>query len=172
MSSPTRAHSSRSLRSTTPADGDRDRAGRLLPPRLRLLPRWPRRTGRERLPRHARRRRRASRGAHGERGMRSAGLHHTGYTVSDLERSVTFYRDVLGCEVIAKQEKEGGYLAAIVGYPGAHVRMARLRVPADGPVIALFEYVSPTGDRPPLEVRNVGTSHLCFVVDDLRRAHA
>ena len=104
--------------------------------------------------------------------MRSAGLHHTGYTVSDLERSVAFYRDVLGCEVIATQEKEGGYLAAIVGYPGAHVRMAHLRVPEDGHVIELFEYVSPTGERPPLEVRNVGTSHLCFVVDDLRRVHA
>jgi catechol 2,3-dioxygenase-like lactoylglutathione lyase family enzyme len=104
--------------------------------------------------------------------VRSAGLHHTGYTVSDLERSVAFYRGVLGCEVIATQEKEGGYLAAIVGYPGAHVRMAHLRVPEDGHVIELFEYMLPTGDRPPLEVRNVGTSHLCFIVDDLARVHA
>ena len=38
-------------------------------------------------------------------------LHHTGYTVSDLDRSVAFYRDLLGCEVLATQEKEGGYLA-------------------------------------------------------------
>ena len=74
--------------------------------------------------------------------------------------------------MIATQEKEGGYLAAIVGYPGAHVRMAHLRVPQDGHVIELFEYVRPTGDRPPLEVRNVGTSHLCFIVDDLARVHA
>src|SRR5580692_8239381 len=56
-------------------------------------------------------------------------LHHTGYTVSDLDRSVEFYRDLLGCEVVATQEKQGGYLAAIVGYPDAHVRMAHLRAP-------------------------------------------
>ena len=54
------------------------------------------------------------------------GLHHTCYTVSSLDRSLAFYRDALGCEVLATQEKQGGYLAAIVGYPDAHVRMAHL----------------------------------------------
>jgi catechol 2,3-dioxygenase-like lactoylglutathione lyase family enzyme len=99
--------------------------------------------------------------------MRTNGLHHTGYTVSDLDRSVAFYRDLLGCEVLATQEKEGGYLAAIVGYPDAHVRMAHLQAPGGGPVLELFEYVAPAGERPALEVRNVGTSHICFLVDDL-----
>jgi catechol 2,3-dioxygenase-like lactoylglutathione lyase family enzyme len=99
-------------------------------------------------------------------------LHHTGYTVSDLDRSVAFYRDMLGCEVIATQEKEGGYLAAIVGYPDAHVRMAHLRIPGGGHVIELFEYLSPPGVRADVEPRNVGASHLCFVVDDLGALYA
>lgn len=95
------------------------------------------------------------------------GLHHTCYTVSSLDRSVAFYRDLLGCEVIATQEKEGGYLAAIVGYPDAHVRMAHLRVPGGEHVIELFEYLVPEGGRADVEPRNVGASHLCFLVDDL-----
>ena len=99
--------------------------------------------------------------------MRADGLHHTGYTVSDLDRSLAFYRDVLGCEVIATQEKQGGYLAAIVGYPDAHVRMAHLRVPGGEHVIELFQYLSPAGGRADVEPRNVGASHLCFLVDDL-----
>jgi catechol 2,3-dioxygenase-like lactoylglutathione lyase family enzyme len=94
-------------------------------------------------------------------------LHHTGYTVSDLERSVAFYRDLLGCDVIATQEKEGGYLAAIVGYPEAHVRMAHLRLPDGEHVVELFQYVAPAGTRAEVEPRNVGASHLCFLVDDL-----
>ena len=69
--------------------------------------------------------------------------------------------------MIATQEKEGGYLAAIVGYPDAHVRMAHLRVPGDDHVIELFEYVSPEGGRADVEPRNVGASHLCFLVTDL-----
>lgn len=95
-------------------------------------------------------------------------VHHTGYTVSDLDRSLSFYRDLLGCEVIATQEKQGGYLAAIVGYPDAHVRMAHLRAPGGEHVIELFEYLSPAGERAAVEPRNVGASHLCFLVPDLR----
>jgi len=94
-------------------------------------------------------------------------VHHTGCTVSDLDRSLHFYRDLLGCEVVATQEKRGGYLAAIVGVPDAHVRMAHLRVPGGEHVIELFQYLSPAGLRPELEVYNVGVTHVCFIVDDL-----
>ena len=100
-------------------------------------------------------------------------IHHTGYTVSDLDRSLAFYRDLLGLEVIATQEKRGGYLAAIVGYPDAHVRMAHLRVPGDGHVVELFQYLAPAGERPGrIEPRDAGASHLCFVVDDLPALYA
>lgn len=95
-------------------------------------------------------------------------IHHTGYTVADLDRSLGFYRDLLGLEVVAEQTKQGGYLAAIVGHPDAHVRMAHLRVPGDGHVVELFQYLAPAGRRAAgLDPADVGTSHLCFVVDDL-----
>ena len=99
-------------------------------------------------------------------------IHHTGYTVSDLDRSVRFYRDCLGLEVVAQQQKQGGYLAAIVGYPDAHVKMAHLRVPGADHLVELFEYLSPEAQQRQIEPRNVGTAHLCFVVDDLPAVHA
>ena len=73
-------------------------------------------------------------------------MHHTGFTVGDLDRSLAFYRDLLGLEVVATQEKQGGYLGAIVGYPDAHVRMAHLRAPGGEHVVELFEYLAPEGD--------------------------
>lgn len=94
-------------------------------------------------------------------------IHHTSFTVSDLDRSLAFYRDQLGCEVLATQEKEGGYLAAIVGDRRAHVRMAHLRLPGGEHVIELFQYLAPEGRRADVEPWNVGSSHVCFVVDDL-----
>ena len=98
-------------------------------------------------------------------------IHHTGYTVSNLERSLGFYCDLLGCEVVATQEKQGGYLGEIVGYPDAHVRMAHLRAPGSAHVIELFEYAAPRSSKshqePPFEPRDVGTSHIAFIVDDL-----
>ena len=100
-------------------------------------------------------------------------VHHTGYTVDDLDRSLAFYRDLLGMEVVAQQEKQGGYLAAIVGYPDAHVRMAHLRVPGGEHVLELFEYLAPAGaSARPLEPRDTGTQHLCFAVTDLDALYA
>ena len=94
-------------------------------------------------------------------------LHHTGFTVTDLQRSLVFYQDLLGFEVVMAQEKQGGYLADIVGYPDAHVKMAHIKAPGSDHHIELFQYVSP-GPRPvDLEPRLVGPTHVCLVVDDL-----
>lgn len=99
-----------------------------------------------------------------------ASIHHTGLTVSSLERSLAFYRDALGLEVVMEQEKTGGYLAAITGYPGAHVRMAHLVTPA-GQRLELFEYVEPRGRSRPGEPCDVGITHVCLVVGDVHEAH-
>jgi catechol 2,3-dioxygenase-like lactoylglutathione lyase family enzyme len=96
-------------------------------------------------------------------------LHHTGYTVEDLDRSLAFYGDLLGMEVVARQEKAGGYLAQIVGYPDARVRMAHLRLAGGEHVLEFFEYLAPSGRiATPLQPRDTGTPHLCFAVDDLQ----
>ena len=94
-------------------------------------------------------------------------LHHTGLTVRDLERSLRFYRDLLGMEVVLEQEKQGGYLAQIVGYESAHVRMAHLAFPGGGHRLELFEYVSPEPRGQPGEPRDVGITHVCLAVDDV-----
>lgn len=99
-------------------------------------------------------------------------VQHTGLTVSNLERSVDFYTRVLGCRLIMQQEKTGGYLAEIVGYPGASVKMAHLSDPAGHHVIELFEYITPTVIKTELEPRRIGNAHLCFMVSDLDAVYA
>lgn len=94
-------------------------------------------------------------------------VQHTGLTVSNLERSVDFYVRILGCRLIMSQEKTGGYLAAIVGYPNASLKMAHLSDPAGHHVIELFEYMVPEMVKTELEPRRIGNAHLCFLVSDL-----
>lgn len=98
-------------------------------------------------------------------------LLHTGLTVSDLDRSLAFYRDTLGMETVFEQEKEGGYLAAIVGYPGAHVRMAHLAFPGDGHRLELFQYLEPEARGEPGEPRDLGITHVCLLVEDIGALH-
>src|ERR1700732_5591485 len=64
--------------------------------------------------------------------MGVAAILHTGLTVSDLDRSVAFYRDLLGLELIAQWDSSQPYLRAIVAYPEAELRIALLRLPAAG----------------------------------------
>jgi len=99
-------------------------------------------------------------------------VQHTGLTVSNLERSVDFYVRILGCTLIMAQEKTGGYLAEIVGYPGASVKMAHLSDPAGHHVIELFEYVTPEVLPGDLEPRRIGNAHLCFMVSDLDQVYS
>jgi catechol 2,3-dioxygenase-like lactoylglutathione lyase family enzyme len=94
-------------------------------------------------------------------------LHHTGLTVSDLQRSLRFWRDALGMEMLFEQEKMGGYLEAIVGEPGAHVRMAHLAFGGEGTRIELFEYVAPRAGQHIQRPADLGFSHVCVACDDL-----
>ena len=99
------------------------------------------------------------------------GVNHVGLTVTDLERSIAFYTEVLECEVVMRQEKQGGYLAAIVGYPDVDVKMAHLRLPGSELRLELFEYRSPRSALRDLQPRNVGNAHVCFVASDLDKLY-
>jgi catechol 2,3-dioxygenase-like lactoylglutathione lyase family enzyme len=94
-------------------------------------------------------------------------LHHTGLTISDLDRSLRFWRDAIGMTVLFEQEKTGGYLEAIVGEPGASVRMAHLAFEDEGPRIELFEYRTPAGGRHMQRPADAGFAHVCVARDDL-----
>jgi lactoylglutathione lyase len=97
---------------------------------------------------------------------------HTGLTVSDLDRSVAFYRDLLGLELVRQWDSSQPYLRAIVAYPDAELRIALLRVPRSagsppGHHIELLEYRRPRGQRGDPNTYNPGNGHVAFRVDDL-----
>ena len=109
--------------------------------------------------------------------MAVAGIFHTGITVSDLDRSIAFYRDDLGLELVTRWESSQPYLRTVVGFPDAELRIALLRVPAmatgvSGHHIELLEYRTPRGQRGDARTCNPGNAHVAFVVEDLDRVYA
>jgi glyoxylase I family protein len=91
---------------------------------------------------------------------------HTGITVSDLEQSLTFWRDVLGFELSHRAHQKGELAEQITGVPGAEILIAVVKAP--GHKIELLEYRAPA-DRKRLDARpcDVGSVHVALVVDDL-----
>ncbi|HEV8635369.1 MAG TPA: VOC family protein [Chloroflexota bacterium] len=92
---------------------------------------------------------------------------HTGFTVANMERSLAFYRDLLGLEVTAQWVGTAEYLGRVVGFPGARIKLAFLRAPGDAHRLELLEYESHPGEPTPRETNRPGNGHICFYVDDV-----
>jgi lactoylglutathione lyase len=95
------------------------------------------------------------------------GTHHTAFQVADLDRSLTFYRDLLGFAVVWERVNQEEYVRQIVGYPEAVLHQALLRLPGSDHCLELIDYRGvkrqPVDTSPP----NPGTAHLCLLVSDL-----
>ena len=92
---------------------------------------------------------------------------HTGITVSNLERSLAFWRDVLGFEFSHTAHQKGELAQEITGVEGAEIKLAVLKTPS-GHKIELLEYLAPA-DRKRADVRpcDVGSVHVAVLIDDL-----
>jgi glyoxylase I family protein len=99
--------------------------------------------------------------------FRILGADHTGITVSNLERSLAFWRDVLGFELSHTTHQTGEMAKEITGVAGAEIKLAVLKAPG-GHKIELLEYLAPR-NRKHAEVRpcDVGHVHVGLLVDDL-----
>ncbi len=99
-------------------------------------------------------------------------LWHFSFTVSDIEQSIRFYRDIVGMELVHTQEQANAYTRKLVGYPDAHLKVAMFRIPGwqvgkSGHTLELVEYVAPQGEKLDTRTKNTGSAHLAFEVDDI-----
>jgi catechol 2,3-dioxygenase-like lactoylglutathione lyase family enzyme len=94
-------------------------------------------------------------------------LTHVGICVSDLDRSLRFYRDVLGCKEVGRLELEGETVATLNGMPEVKVRAIYLE--RDGWRLELIDYPVPgvVGPNAPRPMNQLGLTHLSFRVADL-----
>lgn len=74
------------------------------------------------------------------------GIDHTAIVSGDTERSLAFYRDVLGMRIAGESENYGAEQEHLNNVFGARLRITSLRA-ASGPGIELLEYVSPRDGR-------------------------
>lgn len=92
---------------------------------------------------------------------------HTGITVSDLERSLNFWQNVLGFEFSHRAHQSGEMAEQITGVKGAELKLAVLKSP-EGHKIELLEYPAPLDRKHiPLRPCDIGSVHVALVVDNL-----
>jgi catechol 2,3-dioxygenase-like lactoylglutathione lyase family enzyme len=97
------------------------------------------------------------------------GLHHAGITVSNLDRSVEFYRDVVGLKLIVPQTPvlSGPKVDEMTGIPGVAMKLAMFEV-SKNHRLALVEYLKPASSlQYALPTTNIGSIHVAFRVSDI-----
>ena len=93
--------------------------------------------------------------------------HHT-FTVSDLDQSIPFYRDLLGFKLLQDTMRENvSSYDKVMGFKDVKVRVAMFMDPADESMLALLQYHNPSPKKRPMSNVYVGTSILAVAVTDI-----
>ena len=101
-----------------------------------------------------------------ESAMAVTGFHHTGVTVRDMDRMLRFYSEELGLEVFHDLQSTAPAEGDHTGIPGARRRLVFVGFPDDHQ-IELVQYLDPPASEGHLDRHQLGSSHVCFRVDDL-----
>lgn len=98
-------------------------------------------------------------------------VHHTGFTVSDMDRAIPFYRDLLGLRLVqdAIRENLPSY-DEILGFPNVRIRVA-LFLDAHERMLELVEYLHPRREVRDLKNTYAGAAHVSCAVEDLDREY-
>ena len=101
--------------------------------------------------------------------MTNAGVistNHTSFTVSNLDRSIAFFRDILGFTATPKLPRSRSVIQSITGVSESDVMIAYLHGP--GHTLELIQYLAPS-DRGEVRPRpcDVGFAHIAFDVEDI-----
>jgi catechol 2,3-dioxygenase-like lactoylglutathione lyase family enzyme len=95
-----------------------------------------------------------------------------GLTVSNLDESLAFFRDVLTFDLIWEAEASGRGIELLTGVFGARVRRARLRL--GGEFVELTEFLAPRGRPYPSDTRGNDQwfQHIAVITADMKAAYA
>lgn len=100
-------------------------------------------------------------------------IDHINIVVRELDRMLTFYRDLLGMKVTMQARLEGAWIENVVGLRGVCAECVYLQ-PEGGPRLELLQYIAPRGgELAGLGAPNLpGLRHLAFRVSGIHEIAA
>jgi len=100
-------------------------------------------------------------------------IDHLNIVVSDLEKSVKFYTEILGFEKTNSAHLEGDWIDSVAGLKGVVADMALIAAPEGEVKMELFQFKSPLGESIPANslANTVGLRHIGLRVDDIHESY-
>ncbi|MCZ6874065.1 MAG: VOC family protein [bacterium] len=104
--------------------------------------------------------------------MEATGVSHIAFCVQDIEKSLAFYRDILGMRVTFDQVQDttAGGLPHVYHQARQSRRTVHLRYGAGNsmPFLVVTTHPNEDADGKPIKLDQVGISHLSFTVKDVK----
>jgi len=96
-------------------------------------------------------------------------VRHVGITVSDLKKSISFYRDLLGFTITKEMDESGVHIDKFSGLKDVDVRTVKLSGESGGMIELLYYRSHPNTNEQNFseDITKVGCSHFAITVRDL-----
>lgn len=100
-------------------------------------------------------------------------IYHVGLTVSDLDNSIIFYRDILGLEFQGEIMMAGKETDKMFQKKNCKARVAYLNGSKniETPPIELIQFVDNTVNKNPSDLFTTSISELCFYTDNIDKVY-
>ena len=98
-------------------------------------------------------------------------LRHVGLVVTDMEKALDFWQNILGFELVKRMEESGQHLDRMIGLKGVRVTTAKLKDQNLGMVELLQFHSHPDKSQWLGTPFSTGLTHIAFTVTDIEKTY-
>jgi len=95
----------------------------------------------------------------------------TAFCVSDIDRSLPFYRDILRLRIVRDKVREGESYERLLGIAGVKLRVLLLEDDQGG-LLELQQYLHPPSPQQTIARSAIGAANVCYTVRDVDELYA
>ena len=99
-------------------------------------------------------------------------VRHVGITVTNMEQSLKFYRDILGFKIQREMDESGSYIDNMLALDDVKVKTVKMSANnSDGTLIELLQFFSHPNKVENSKITRIGTSHFAITVENLDKIY-
>jgi catechol 2,3-dioxygenase-like lactoylglutathione lyase family enzyme len=99
-------------------------------------------------------------------------VRHFGIAVKNMEKSLWFYRDLLGLKIKREMDEHGKIIENMLNLNNVHVHTVKLSVNDGVTLVELLEFKSHIPEYSNRQIFDFGASHVAFTVNDLDECYS
>jgi len=99
-------------------------------------------------------------------------VRHTGIVIRNMDKSLHFYRDLLGFKIVKKMEEAGSYISTVCGISGIQVTTIKMTADDSNLIELLFFHNPAPRMHENNELNDAGYSHIACTVENIDAEYA